>query len=84
MAHVGWCPRPLSYTRSEAEVAEVIEIPVARLYAQLSPFAGKEEARESPEPTFRYLRPDAPEVIIWGLTARMTHHFLAALQRSLR
>ncbi|MFQ5675530.1 MAG: NUDIX hydrolase [bacterium] len=79
-AHVAWCPEQPTYQPSDFEVAEIIEIPLEILLQQFRAdldFANFEEVKYL---NFSYSPPGSAEVCnLWGLTARITHHFLAGV-----
>ncbi len=79
-AHVAWSPVPVSFKKDAFEVAEIIPLPVELLYRQLRTdldFGNREEVISL---NFQYHPPNGGSVVnLWGLTARITHHFLAGL-----
>ncbi|MFQ5651370.1 MAG: NUDIX hydrolase [bacterium] len=79
-AHVGWAATPPTYQRSKFEVERIIEIPVGGLYEQLRPHLDFDDYQELVTLNFKFKPSDASEVVnLWGLTARITHHFLQGL-----
>jgi 8-oxo-dGTP pyrophosphatase MutT (NUDIX family) len=68
-------PQPYVFAPAEAEIAEVLEIPVAAL---MDPAALEERefpGREEPVLFYHY-----GETVVWGATARITAELLAALR----
>ncbi|MFQ5602294.1 MAG: NUDIX hydrolase [bacterium] len=83
-AHVVWSAQPFKYQINKREVAEVIEIPLDILLNQFRPDLDFDNAQELMYLNFKYQPPNtANEINLWGLTARITHHFLAGLVRFL-
>lgn len=79
-AHLSWSPEPLHYKINRDEVAEVVEIPVGVLLEQLRPDLDFNDVEHVRYLNFRYHAPDSQtETVLWGLTARITHHFLSGL-----
>ena len=79
-AHVAWAPQPPRFKKNDFEVAEIIEIPVQILYEQFRPDLNWDNQREVMYLNFQYQPNDSGEVVnLWGLTARVTHHFLQGL-----
>ena len=82
VAHLAWCPNPPTYQPSAREVAAVVEIPISVLRAQFRPDLDFSNYDELIYLNFRYRPEGHSEVTLWGLTARITHHFLSGLTRS--
>jgi len=79
-AHVAWAPRPPRFKKNDFEVAEIIEIPVHILYEQFRPDLDWGNQHDVMYLNFQYKPSDSGEVVnLWGLTARVTHHFLQGL-----
>ncbi len=79
-AHIVWSPKPPAYKINEGEVAEVIEIPVQTLMRQFNPDLKFRNIQDMLDLKFQYQPKNFPEtVIVWGLTARITHHFIQGL-----
>jgi len=83
-AHLAWCHSAPQYVRSEIEVAEIIEIPVAALLEQFRPTIDLSDADEVRYLSFHFQpqHTDRP-ANLWGLTARITHHFMHGLHEYL-
>lgn len=82
IAHLAFSPRPLTYRVNPAEVVEVIEIPVATLLEQFRPNLNFDDPDEVMYLNFRYRAPETDRVAnLWGLTARITHHFFSGLSQ---
>jgi 8-oxo-dGTP pyrophosphatase MutT (NUDIX family) len=78
-AHLVWSPRP-QYKINQAEVAEVVEIPIEHLLQQFRPNLDFSNYHERMYLNFNYQPADSPNIAnLWGLTARITHHFLQGL-----
>ncbi|MFQ5824873.1 MAG: NUDIX hydrolase [bacterium] len=83
--HLVWCPEPQKYKINQNEVAEVVEIPVATLLEQFQPDLDFDNPQEIMYLNFRYqLKTTSEVVILWGLTARITHHFMQGLSEFFR
>jgi len=81
-AHVVWSPKPLRYHINTAEVAEVVEIPLAYLLSQFRPDHNLSNYHELMYLNFNYQPANSPQVAnLWGLTARITHHILSGVNR---
>lgn len=79
-AHLAWCPSAPQYVRSEIEVEEIIEIPVAALLEQFRPNLDFSDADEVRYLSFHFQpRHSRRPANLWGLTARITHHFMQGL-----
>jgi 8-oxo-dGTP pyrophosphatase MutT (NUDIX family) len=82
--HVAWSPQLLEYNMNQREVAAVVEIPVRTLFDQFRPDLDIKNQQELMYLNFRYLPPDSSEELtLWGLTARITHHFLQGISLTL-
>lgn len=83
-AHAAWAPGPPTYRRDPFEVQRIIEIPLGVLYAQFRPDINQDDYQEMMWLNFKY-RPDGKDEVInlWGLTARITHHFVQGLHEHL-
>ncbi len=76
-AHFAWCPAQPKYKINDFEVAEIVEIPLDVLFEQFQPDLDLADFERMKYLNFRYSRPGCAEVFnLWGLTARITHHFL--------
>lgn len=85
VAHLAWCPQPPRYKMNTFEVAEIVEIPVAILKQQFRPTLDFNNYQELKYLNFRFQPRHSSEVAnLWGLTARITHHFLQGLSAYLR
>jgi 8-oxo-dGTP pyrophosphatase MutT (NUDIX family) len=82
-AHAVWSPQPLSYSPNPIEVAEVVEIPVSHLLSQFRPNLDFDNYDELMYLNFNYQPAQSAIANLWGLTARITHHFLSGLRRHL-
>lgn len=83
-AHAVWSPNPLSYKINPVEVAEVVEIPLAHLLEQFRPDFDFSNHRELMYLNFHYKPAKSGNLAnLWGLTARITYHFLHGLQQQL-
>ena len=78
-AHVAWCMAPPSYVCNTFEVAEIIEIPISELYKQFRLDLNFDDPNEVMYLGFHFQPSHSEAVNIWGLTARITHHFLQGL-----
>lgn len=84
-AHVGWCPQPPQYKLNTFEVAEVVEFPLKVLGKQFRADLDFDNEREVMYLNFNYKTNDMQQVAnLWGLTARITHHFIQGLTDYLR
>ncbi|NIR47801.1 CoA pyrophosphatase [candidate division KSB1 bacterium] len=80
VAHLAWCDNPPKYRLNPIEVAEVVEIPVAILKQQFRPDLHFDNAQEVMYLNFRFKSEHSPNPAnLWGLTARITHHFIHGL-----
>ena len=71
------CSEQPKYKINDFEVAEVVEIPLAILYEQFQSDLDLADFERMKYLNFQYSRPGSSEVFnLWGLTARITHHFL--------
>ena len=76
-AHLAWCPEQPKYEVNDFEVAEIVEIPLELLYEQFQCDLDPADFERMKYLNFQYSRPGSSEVFnLWGLTARITHHFL--------
>lgn len=76
-AHLAWCPEQPKYEINDSEVAEIVEIPLEVLYEQFQSDLDPADFERMKYLNFQYSRPGSSEVFnLWGLTARITHHFL--------
>lgn len=83
--HLAWCPKPQKYNINHDEVAAVVEIPIATLLEQFQPDLDVDNPQEIMYLNFRYQPRINSEVVnLWGLTARITHHFMQGLSEFLR
>jgi len=79
-AHLVWSLMPPQYVINPAEVAEVVEIPLEHLLRQFRPDLDFSDYQELMYLNFNYQPADSSNVAnLWGLTARITHHFLQGL-----
>ncbi|MDZ7290188.1 MAG: CoA pyrophosphatase [candidate division KSB1 bacterium] len=79
--HLGWAVQPLSWKPRQQEVASVLEIPLADLYAQFKPGLLLHRRVDLMNLHFHWQIPDSQrQVCIWGLTARVLHCFFQMLQ----
>ena len=84
-AHLAWCPTQPKYKINDFEVAEIVEIPLETLYEQFQSNLDLADFERMKYLNFQYSRPSSSEVCnLWGLTARITHHFLAGVFDYLR
>jgi len=82
-AHVVWSPALLTYKINTIEVAEVVEIPLAHLWSQFRPNLDFSDHQELMYLNFNYKPATSANIAnLWGLTARITHHFLNGMQQS--
>ncbi len=79
-AHVGWCPKPPVYKQNDFEVAEVVEIPAKVLHSQFRPDVNLDNRQDVISLSFKYESLNSNVVYLWGLTARITHHFFTGWQ----
>jgi 8-oxo-dGTP pyrophosphatase MutT (NUDIX family) len=83
-AHAVWSPHPVSYRINPREVAEVVEIPLAHLFSQFRPEIDFGNYHDFMYLNFNYRPPNSTNVAnLWGLTARITHHFLSGVHQQL-
>jgi 8-oxo-dGTP pyrophosphatase MutT (NUDIX family) len=68
-------PHPYGFLPQEAEIAEVLEVPIAALMDPAILEARELPGRETPVLFYRH-----GEHVIWGATARILHELLAALE----
>ncbi len=79
-AHLAWCPEQPKYKINDFEVAEIIEISLAVLFEQFQSDLDPADFERMKYLNFQYSRPASSEVFnLWGLTARITHHFLGGV-----
>lgn len=79
-AHIAWAETQPVYSLNSYEVARIFEIPVASLYHQFIP-----DLDVSPSLNLVFnVQSGNVSLNIWGLTARITHHFLIGLHHSLK
>lgn len=78
-AHLAWCKKPPVYNINRTEVAEVVEIPLRVLAEQFRPELNISNRQEVYYLNFHYQPQNGEVANLWGLTARITHHFLAGL-----
>lgn len=81
--HLARCPEPPTYTRNQFEVAEIIEIPITILMSQFNPALDLGNPDSVFQLHFVFTPANSTAANIWGLTARITHTFLAGLRRHL-
>ena len=80
VAHLVWSPDVPSYRINHDEVAEVVEIPIDVLVQQYQSDLDFNDDHQVMYLNFTYHpTPSSKSATLWGLTARITHHFLAAL-----
>ncbi|RMD91175.1 MAG: CoA pyrophosphatase [Calditrichaeota bacterium] len=81
-AHLAWSPGPLRYRINSREVAEIVEIPVQILMSQFRSDLNEDDLNELMYLNFQY-QPEgsSKNYTLWGLTARITHHFLKGLKK---
>ncbi|MCG3118743.1 MAG: putative Nudix hydrolase NudL [bacterium] len=78
--HLGWAPAILQWMPRQQEVAAVYEIPLAKLYAQFNPNLRLHRRTDLMNLHFHWEVPQSARTIcIWGLTARVLHHFFQML-----
>ena len=83
-AHVAWSPREPVYSINPVEVAEIVEFPLRELQRQFQTDLDLSHDTDIYYLNFHY-QPDHQETAnLWGLTARITHHFLSGLNRCLQ
>jgi 8-oxo-dGTP pyrophosphatase MutT (NUDIX family) len=79
--HLAWAPSALSWMPRQQEVAAVLEIPLADLYAQFNPQLQLRRRTDLMNLHFHWKVPNAKqEICVWGLTARVLHCFFQMLQ----
>ncbi|MFQ5752134.1 MAG: NUDIX hydrolase [bacterium] len=79
-AHLVWSSKRPKYKTNKIEVAEVIEIPLTVLLQQFRPDVDFNNAQELWYLNFKYKPPNSSKTAnLWGLTARITHHFMQGL-----
>lgn len=83
--HLAWCRQPQEYKINQDEVAEVVEVPIATLLEQFRPDLDFTNPQEIMYLNFRYQPTATSDVVnLWGLTARITHHFMQGLSEYLK
>ncbi len=82
-AHIAWAETRPAFAPDAYEVARIFEIPVASLYHQFIPNLDVSDTSPLLNLEFNVLAENV-SLNIWGLTARMTHHFLIGLHHSLK
>lgn len=83
-AHAVWSPAPLNYKINAVEVAEVVEIPLSHLMSQFRSNLDFRNHHEWMYLNFNYQPPNSSSLAnLWGLTARITHHFLKGLHHAI-
>lgn len=78
-AHLAWCPEQPAYKINHFEVDEIIEIPVSELRKQFRPDLDFNNGEEVLYLNFHFTPKNSQIAHLWGLTARITHHFLQGL-----
>lgn len=80
VAHLAWSSQLPIYTINHDEVAEVVEIPLEVLIQQYRRDLDFNNYEELMYLNFTYqATPSSRAATLWGLTARITHHFVAGL-----
>lgn len=83
--HLAWCPEQPKYKINDFEVAEIVEIPLGVLFEQFQSDLDLTDFERMKYLNFQYSRPGSTEVFnLWGLTARITHHFLGGVYKFLK
>ena len=84
-AHLTWTGEQPKYEVNNKEVSEVVEIPLQALLQQFRRDLDFQNHEEVMYLNFHYTPEDASATAnLWGLTARITHHFLQGLANSLQ
>jgi len=83
-AHVAWCHKPPAYAVNSREVAEVVEFPLRALHQQFRANLDFSNHQDLYYLNFHYQPPGRDTANLWGLTARITHHFLTGLHEHLQ
>ena len=85
VAHLACCHKPPVYKKNDNEVQEIIEIPLEILFEQFRPDLDYQNRDELMYLNFRYQPPSSTKAANrWGLTARITHHFLQGLAQHIK
>ncbi len=82
-AHAVWSSEPINYKINSWEVAEVVEIPLAHLLSQFRPEIDFGNYHDFMYLNFNYRPRNSSVANLWGLTARITHHFLSGVHQQL-
>jgi len=84
-AHLAWCRSTPQYIRNDDEVAEIIEIPISALAGQFRSDLDFSDLDEVRYLSFHFQPPySSRPANLWGLTARITHHFMQGLHQYLK
>jgi len=80
-AHLVWTDTPVIYNRNHYEVAEILEIPLITIYRQFNQNMDLRDTSQLLNLSFFLPSDGKHRHILWGLSARITHHFCLGISK---